>query len=278
MKSVKERELPELDDDFAQTASEFDTLDELRADVRDAARADEEGRSRASRRATRSSRRCSPRSTSRCPRASSRPRSSARNHNLAHQLEAAGMTKDDFLDGRGADRGGVRRRDRQAHPRGGERAVRARQGRREGAAVGQRAELTEHIVRTRVALRHGPGPVRPAGRAGRPGAGAGVSEVVRGKALALVLERAKVTDESGRAGRPRGAARGRSADAADADDRARRRTAAPVHDARPTAGARPSTRARPHAATAPVARPGDAACAVSEHAPRRGLPCPGARR
>ena len=34
MKSVKERELPALDDDFAQTASEFDTLDELRADVR----------------------------------------------------------------------------------------------------------------------------------------------------------------------------------------------------------------------------------------------------
>ncbi|RIX28238.1 trigger factor [Amnibacterium setariae] len=31
--AVKERELPELDDDFAQMASEFDTLDELRADV-----------------------------------------------------------------------------------------------------------------------------------------------------------------------------------------------------------------------------------------------------
>ncbi|KAA1423761.1 trigger factor [Mumia zhuanghuii] len=30
---VKEQELPELDDDFAQTASEFDTVDELRADV-----------------------------------------------------------------------------------------------------------------------------------------------------------------------------------------------------------------------------------------------------
>ena len=27
--SVKEQELPELDDDFAQTASEFDTVDEL---------------------------------------------------------------------------------------------------------------------------------------------------------------------------------------------------------------------------------------------------------
>ncbi len=31
--SVKERELPELDDDFAQLASEFDTLDALRADL-----------------------------------------------------------------------------------------------------------------------------------------------------------------------------------------------------------------------------------------------------
>ncbi len=31
--SVKVRELPELDDDFAQLASEFDTLEELRADV-----------------------------------------------------------------------------------------------------------------------------------------------------------------------------------------------------------------------------------------------------
>jgi trigger factor len=33
VQSVKERELPPLDDDFAQLASEFDTLDELRADV-----------------------------------------------------------------------------------------------------------------------------------------------------------------------------------------------------------------------------------------------------
>ncbi len=33
VQSVKERELPELDDDFAQLASEFDTLSELRADV-----------------------------------------------------------------------------------------------------------------------------------------------------------------------------------------------------------------------------------------------------
>jgi trigger factor len=34
VRSVKEKDLPELDDEFAQTASEFDTLEELRADVR----------------------------------------------------------------------------------------------------------------------------------------------------------------------------------------------------------------------------------------------------
>ncbi|MDO8144493.1 MULTISPECIES: trigger factor [unclassified Isoptericola] len=33
--SVKERELPEADDDFAQMASEFDTLEELKADLRE---------------------------------------------------------------------------------------------------------------------------------------------------------------------------------------------------------------------------------------------------
>ena len=35
VKSVKERELPDLDDEFAQLASEFDTVDELKASVRD---------------------------------------------------------------------------------------------------------------------------------------------------------------------------------------------------------------------------------------------------
>lgn len=35
LNSVKERELPEADDDFAQMASEFDTVDELRADLRE---------------------------------------------------------------------------------------------------------------------------------------------------------------------------------------------------------------------------------------------------
>jgi trigger factor len=33
VRSVKEKQMPELDDDFAQTASEFDTIDELRGDI-----------------------------------------------------------------------------------------------------------------------------------------------------------------------------------------------------------------------------------------------------
>ena len=42
--SVKAEELPELDDEFAQEASEFDTLDELKADIRKACERDAEGR------------------------------------------------------------------------------------------------------------------------------------------------------------------------------------------------------------------------------------------
>ncbi|AKV55302.1 Trigger factor, ppiase [Bifidobacterium actinocoloniiforme DSM 22766] len=42
--SVKAEELPELDDDFAKEASEFDTLDELKADVRKQCETDAEGR------------------------------------------------------------------------------------------------------------------------------------------------------------------------------------------------------------------------------------------
>lgn len=42
--SVKTQELPELDDDFAQEASEFDTLKDLKADIRKACEQAAEGR------------------------------------------------------------------------------------------------------------------------------------------------------------------------------------------------------------------------------------------
>lgn len=46
VKEIKVRKLPELDDDFATTVSEFDTLDELRADVRERIREAKEQRAR----------------------------------------------------------------------------------------------------------------------------------------------------------------------------------------------------------------------------------------
>src|ERR687894_816735 len=44
VKEIKERDLPPLDDEFAKEASEFETLDELRAAVREQLEAAEERR------------------------------------------------------------------------------------------------------------------------------------------------------------------------------------------------------------------------------------------
>ena len=74
--AVKERELPDADDEFAQLASEFDTLDELTDDLRTRlgqVQAHGAGRARP---ATRCSRRSSTPPRCRCRRASSTPRSS----------------------------------------------------------------------------------------------------------------------------------------------------------------------------------------------------------
>ena len=67
--SVKAEELPELNDEFASEASEFDTLDELKADIRKAAAQDAEGR-QATELAMPSSPSCRKASRSRCRRAS----------------------------------------------------------------------------------------------------------------------------------------------------------------------------------------------------------------
>ena len=58
-------------------------------------------------------------------------------------------------------------------------------------------ELTEHIVRHAQRSGMQPGPVRPARRSRATWSRAWSSEVVRGKALAHVVENAKVTDASG---------------------------------------------------------------------------------
>ena len=121
----------------------------------------------------------------------------ARNHNLAHQLEAAGMSRDDFLaaEGQTAEEFDA---DVEERTRGAMTAqfVLDKVVDKEQLSVNEQ-ELTQHIVRS--ASRYGMGPDQFAQQVVQAGqVPVLVSEVVRGKALALVLERAKVTDESGR--------------------------------------------------------------------------------
>ena len=196
VKSVKERELPELDDDFAQTASEFDTLDELRADVRTRV----EGM-KAVQQGVQARDRVLEAMLAKVeiplPEGVIKAEIESRNHNLAHQLEAASMTKADFLAAEGQSEEEFDA-DIDQRTRGAMTAqfVLDKVVEKEQLSVSE-AELTQHILRT--ASRYGMGPDQFAQQVVQAGqVPVLVSEVVRGKALALVLERAKVVDESGR--------------------------------------------------------------------------------
>ena len=196
VKSVKERELPELDDDFAQTASEFDTLDELRADVRSrvenmkTVQQGVQARDRVLEKLLDSV-------ELPLPEGVVKAEIDARNHSLAHQLESAGMSKADFLAAEGQTEEEFdaellkSTRDAMSAQFVLEKIVE-----KEQLSVNEQ-ELTEHLVRT--AARYGMSPdqfVQQVVQAGQ--VPMLVSEVVRGKALALVLDKATITDESGR--------------------------------------------------------------------------------
>jgi trigger factor len=194
--SVKERELPEPDDDFAQTASEFDTLDELREDLRTRL-----ARAKRQQQAAEAQEKALEAllATVELPLPESvvQGEIEGRNHALAHQLEAAGMTREDFLDAEGqtaeefdAD---IETRTRRAITA---QFVLDKVVEKEQLSVGQE-ELTQHIVRS--AARYGMGPDQFAQQVVQAGQiQALVGEVVRDKALAVVLDKAKVVDTSGR--------------------------------------------------------------------------------
>jgi trigger factor len=197
VKSVKERELPELDDDFAQTASEFDTLAELRDDVRGRI-GDMKSVQQGVQARDKVLEALLDKVDIPLPENVIKAEIEARNHNLAHQLEAAGMSRDDFLaaEGQTAEEFDA---DVEERTRGAMTAqfVLDKVVEKEQLSVNEQ-ELTDHIVRS--ASRYGMGPDQFAQQIVQAGqVPVLVSEVVRGKALALVLERAKVTDESGRA-------------------------------------------------------------------------------
>jgi trigger factor len=194
--SVKERELPELDDEFAQTASEFDTLDELRDDLRtrfDQMRRLEQGvqaRDRALEALL-------AKVDVPLPEGVVQSEIESRQHALAHQLEQAHMSREDFLaaEGNSAEEfdADIDKRTREALTA---QFVLDKIVASEQLSVNEQ-ELTEHIVRT--ASRYGMGPDQFAQQVVQAGqVPVLVSEVVRGKALALVLESANVVDASGR--------------------------------------------------------------------------------
>ena len=195
--SVKERELPELDDDFAQTASEFDTLDELRDDVRGRIAGMKSVQQGVQAR-DKVLEALLAKVEIPLPENVIKAEIDARNHNLAHQLESAGMSREDFLaaEGQSAEEfdADVEKRTRAAMTA---QFVLDKVVEKEQLSVNEQ-ELTDHIVRS--ASRYGMGPDQFAQQIVQAGqVPVLVSEVVRGKALALVLEKAKVTDESGRA-------------------------------------------------------------------------------
>jgi len=196
VKSVKERELPELDDDFAQTASEFDTLQELRDDVRTRV-AEMKAVQQGVQARDKVLEALLAKVDIPLPEGVVKAEIDSRNHNLAHQLEAAGMSRDDFLaaEGQTAEEfdADIEKRTREAMTA---QFVLDKVVEKEQLSVNEQ-ELTEHIVRS--ASRYGMGPDQFAQQIVSAGqVPVLVSEVVRGKALALVLEKAVVTDESGR--------------------------------------------------------------------------------
>ncbi len=187
---VQEQELPELDDDFAQLASEFDTVAELHEDVRTRL-----GR----RQAPRAGRRRPRRGAREAARAGLRAAAGVAGHRRAqrpppeHRAAARdGRHHDGQVPrGRGPDRRGVRGRPRPARPRGRDRAVHPRRDRQEGGARRRPVRALRAPRAARPAVRPGPAGVRephvraqphPGPRPGDPARqGAGHDRGVRGR-------------------------------------------------------------------------------------------------
>jgi trigger factor len=196
VQSVKDRELPALDDDFAQTASEFDTLDELREDLRG-----ELDRMKKIQQGVQARDRVLEALLAKIdiplPESMVKAEVDGRNHALEHQLEAAGMSKEDFLAGEDQSQeefdADIDKNTRDALTA---QFVLDKIVEKEQLSVNEQ-ELTGHIIRS--ASRYGVGPDQFAQEIVQAGqVPALVGEVVRGKALALVLDQAVVVDESGR--------------------------------------------------------------------------------
>ena len=194
--SVKVKELPELDDDFAQSASEFDTLGELRAGTRkqleNMRRAGQAGQAR-----ERALDALLARVDIPLPEGLVDREIAARRQSLADRLERSGNTMDEYLE---ATNQSAEELDAQFAD-DARRSVKAgfildKLATQEELGVDQ-DELAAYV--TEQAYRMGVPPDRLAKELSERGQLASVAaDVLRGKALTLIAERASVSDEAGR--------------------------------------------------------------------------------
>ena len=195
VQQVQEQELPELDDEFAQLASEFDTIEELRADVRDRL-----GRGRRLEQAA-SARdavleRLLELVTVPLPETVVTEELNARRASLEQQLAMAGLTMERYLEDEEQTieefEAELERRVRDAVAA---QFVLDAIARREEVPVSQE-ELSQHLVRR--AQQAGQDPQEFADHILEHNhLGDMVQEVLRGKALARIVETAVVTDTRG---------------------------------------------------------------------------------
>jgi trigger factor len=196
VESVKVKELPELDDEFAQSASEFDTLGELRAGTR----AQLEGVRRAGQAGQAQERALDAlldRVDIPLPEGLIEREVEGRREQLAGRLERTGATMDQYL--QAANTSAEQLAEQLTND--ARRSVKAafvldKLASQEDLSVGQE-DLAGYL--TEQAYRLGVSPERLAqDLSDRGQLASAASDVLRSKALALLAERAAVTDESGR--------------------------------------------------------------------------------
>ncbi|MDQ1746624.1 MAG: trigger factor [Frankiaceae bacterium] len=196
VRSVKQKDMPELDDDFAQTASEFDTIDELRADLK--ARVERIGRMQQGVQARdRVLEVLLDRADLPIPEGVLADEIAYRKQSMEQQLAAAGMTKEQYAD---MENRTVEDIDTEIETNAAQ-AIKAQFlldaiARKEELSVSE-PELTDQIVRrARQAGMRADQYAHEVVNSG--GLGSLMSELLRGKALAMLLESATITDASGR--------------------------------------------------------------------------------
>jgi len=196
VRAVKEKQVPDLDDDFAQMASEFDTIEELKADLTDRL-----ARVKALTQGVTARDKVLETLLEKIdvplPDNVLGEEVAYRKQDLDHQLGHAGISKEDYAKSQGQT---VEELDAEIET-GSAKAMKSQFvldaiAKKEELGV-EESDLTEEIVRR--AARAGQRADVYAQQVVNAGAlGSLMADILRGKALALVMERAKITDASGR--------------------------------------------------------------------------------